>query len=321
MLKLNITLRSLIFFCLVLSAGSTSLAVSADFSKTCERGIDLIVGTVPGTAFDIFARELAEEIQTATGINVVVMNKKGQSGAMGAQMALDNSKPCTAMVSSDSIVFIESVYKNLRFSAQRDFVPLLKAASFPMFLVVSAESKIQSLKEFVEIAGRGQLMFASPGLASRPHLVAEQLADRYKFDYTHVPGAGGAILNQMLMVNDVQFILTSQTNLPILLKDNPPKAQVIATNSPKHVTEKIPSFGFPSEAWIGIFAPTKSPLVFQTELTQVVLSILKKPILKEKMGLQGYEIDPFFGPALVEQINKANQDWKTFIQKRKIVAE
>lgn len=299
---------------------SESFAHSADELKAlCRQGIDIFVGASPGSPFDVFARELSKEIQTSLGVSSNVFNRAGAGGSLGAQAALDNTKSCSALVSSDSIITIGEIYK-LRFSPETDLVPLAKVARFPMFLAVSIQSEIKNWDEFIQKAKTNQLFYGSPGVAGRPHLVAEYFADSYDFEYTHVPTKGGAELNGMLARNDVQFLVASHNVLP-LVNSTPPKAKIIATSSKKHQTDTVVGFKFDIDPWVGVFAAAHSLPGFQEALIDFVSQFAKKESVISTLTNLGYEMSFQKGPELVAYISKESDRWKRLIRKRKIKVE
>jgi tripartite-type tricarboxylate transporter receptor subunit TctC len=250
------------------------------------RVIRMVVPLAAGGVTDIVARTVAERLQRAWGQPVIIENRLGMGGALGAEFvahsAPDGYTLLMGTVSSNAID--ASLYRNLRYDNIRDFVPISLVASGPNMLVVTPTMPATTTAELIRLlkANPGKYSYGSAGVGTSVHLLAELFKQMTGTDIAHVPYKGSGPMMTDLMSGVVQM---SFDNMPTAL------AQVRAGNlralgvtsverwptlpDVPTIGETLP--GFAGTSWQGLFAPAGVPEPILDKLSGAVQAILRDP--------------------------------------------
>ena len=232
------------------------------------RAIKIIVPLAPGGLADTLARIVSQRLAEASGQAVVVENRPGGAGAVGAEAAARSpADGYTLFMGSLATNAVIAHLIRLTFDPARDLVPITHVATFPNVLVVNPALPVKTVQELVAHAkaNPGKLSYASQGNAASGHLVGEQFKQIAGIDMTHVPYRGAAPAIQDVIAGHVQLMFDSVTLQTPLINDR--KTRALAVLTPQRV-ESIPDVPTMAEAgfaqmqsgtWFGLFAPAGTP--------------------------------------------------------------
>jgi len=262
--------------------------------------ITLVVTFPPGGGTDQLARRLAARLEQSLGQPVVVENKTGASGNIGA-LAVARAKPdgYTLLVVNSSYAINPGVYRNLGFSPQKDLSGVINVAFVPSVLVTKADSHWKSLRDVLD-AGRAQPASAQPAYAScgngtPQHLAGEMLMRRADATLLHVPYRGcGPALAGVLAGNVGLGIVTASSALPHLQAG---ALRALAVTSPQRssLLPDVPTVaeqglaGYELDQWHGLLAPAGTPKDIVERINSAVASIMQSPDMKLGLQALGYD--------------------------------
>jgi tripartite-type tricarboxylate transporter receptor subunit TctC len=225
--------------------------------------IRFVVPFPPGNAGDIMARMLAEKMTQSMKQSVIVENKPGAGGNIGADHAAKSpADGYTVLIAASGIVTANPYLYKLSFDPQKDFTPVTLLYSGAPVLVVSPNVQAKSLQELIETARRqpGKLTYASYGAGHVSHIIGEMFKQAAGIDILHVPYKNSPLPD--VMSGQVDMIFES----PLLVAKNPAKLRPLAVVSAKRnpkmaevptVAETLP--GFEVTGWLGAFVPAGTP--------------------------------------------------------------
>ena len=282
----------------ILALGATALPASAQVWP--DKPIKIVVGFAPGGFTDVLARLLGQKLTERLGQSVIVENKPGAAGTLGAdQVAKARPDGYTLLLAhSNSNSVAPSLYPKLPYDVLKDFTPIIAVANTPLLLTVNDKVAAKDVKEFIALAKAkpGALSYASSGGGSAQHLAAErfQLATGTKM--THVPykGSGQAIVD--LLSGQVELNFESPPNVMTHAKAG--KLRLLAVTSAKR-SPILPDVPTMAEAgvqnaemlqWFAVMGPAKLPADITRRLSTEIAAILKQPDVVEKIASQGGEI-------------------------------
>jgi tripartite-type tricarboxylate transporter receptor subunit TctC len=228
------------------------------------RPIRLIVPLAPGGLADTLARIVAQRLTEASGHSVVVENRPGGAGAIGAEAAARApADGYTLFMGSLATNAVIAHLTRLNFDPDKDLAPIIHVATFPNVLVVNPGLAARSVRELVDAAkaNPGKLSYASQGNAASGHLVGEQFKQRVGIDMVHVPYRGAAPAIQDLIAGHVQVMFDSVTLQAPLIRDGKTRGLAVLTPQRIAAIADVPTMdeagfgGMQSGTWFGLFAP------------------------------------------------------------------
>jgi tripartite-type tricarboxylate transporter receptor subunit TctC len=262
------------------------------------RPIRIVVPFTAGSATDIMARIVGEKISTSLGQPVIVENKAGAGGTLGAaQVAKSEPDGYTLLVVSTGHVVNPALYDNLSYDTVGDFAGVIPLASLPSVLVVGANSPYKSVRELIAGAKAkpGQLNFASAGRGSATHVAAEKFRSATGIEVTHVPYKGTPETIVEAIAGRVDFMFTPILSSIPSIRDNRLRALAVSTAKRSTILPDVPTVaeagvpGFVFDFWVGLLAPAKTPRDIVNKLNQEVAKALAMPDVKERMAKLGAE--------------------------------
>jgi tripartite-type tricarboxylate transporter receptor subunit TctC len=284
--------------------------------------VRLVVPYPPGGVVDISGRLLAEELRRQLGVAVVVENKVGAGGTIGAEyVARSPADGYTILLSGAAThAFAPWVYKQLRYDPVKDFIAVTQFTEGPLALCVNATSSAGTLDDFVKMvrASGTTLNYASNGNGTYPHLSVELMNQVLGAKPQHVPYPGGAQAVTALISGDVQF---TQNHIPVVqahVKSG--RLRVLATTGaarsqtfPSVPTLKEAGVDVVASAWFGLFVPAGTPSAVVERIYQATAAAAKSPALLEKLAAQGDEV-VVEGPARFQAYQAAElEKWRRVI--------
>jgi tripartite-type tricarboxylate transporter receptor subunit TctC len=283
---------------LVTAAFALAASVSAAQSAYPEKPIHLVVPFPPGAGTDAVARVVAQKLGESMPATIVVDNRPGASGAIGA------TEVARADADGYTLLFVASPFTTVAASASnagydpRQFVPVAPIAVGPLAFVVGPEVRATTMREFIALAKAqpGKLNYGSAGTGSVNHLALEILKARAGIDVVHVPYKGIAPATLALLSGEIQAITASiPATLPYVAQN---KVRVLAATGPKRAAllPEVPTWqeaGIPDAEVInywGIVAPAGTPHHIVLKLNANVTKILQQTDVRERLEREGSEL-------------------------------
>jgi tripartite-type tricarboxylate transporter receptor subunit TctC len=261
--------------------------------------IKLIIGFAPGGSTDIVGRIVAQKLGERLGQAVVVENRAGAGGTIGAdataKAAPDGYTLTLGTTSTHAIA--AGAYSKLPYDPVKDFTPISLVAITPYLLVVNPQVPVKTLPEFVSLAkaNAGKMNYASAGNGTATHLAMEMLKDAAKLDIVHVPYKGNAPADIAILAGEVQTVFGS---MPALLQNTKAgKVRPIAVGTAKRspALPDVPTIaeqgfpGFEAALWLGVFGPPNMPKPVVDRLHKELVAIVATPDFKAAMDANGAE--------------------------------
>jgi tripartite-type tricarboxylate transporter receptor subunit TctC len=285
-----------------LIAAATVLATAGAWAQTYpSKTIRIVVPFTAGSATDIMARVVGERLQAAWGQSVVVENRPGAGGTLGAtQVAKSEPDGHTLVVVSTGHVVNPVLYSGIQYDTLGDFAGVSPLASLPSVLVVGSGSPIKSVGELLAAARAkpGALNYASAGVGSATHVNAEKFRAMANIQMTHIPFKGTPETIVEVSTGRADFMFTPVLASIPAIRENRLRAIAVSTAKRSSALPNVPTVaeaglpGFAFDFWIGMLAPAKTPKPVVAKLNAEIARILALPEVKERMATLGAEPMP-----------------------------
>jgi tripartite-type tricarboxylate transporter receptor subunit TctC len=262
--------------------------------------IRIVVGFAPGGFTDVLARLLGQKLSERLNTPVVVDNKPGAAGTLGADLVA-KAKPdgyTLLLAHSNSNSVAPALYPKLPYNILTDFTPIIPVANTPLLLTVNPNVPAKDVTEFIALAKAkpGAMRYASSGGGSAQHLAAERFQLATGTQMTHIPykGSGQAIVD--LLSGQVELNFESPPNVMTHARAGKLRLLAITSNKRSPLLPEVPTM---AEAgvnhaemlqWFAVMGPAKMPADITRRLNTEIAAILKTPEVQEKIASQGGEI-------------------------------
>ena len=296
---LQIVSRVIAALCLALAMPVANAQAPAAYPT---KPVKLVVPFPPGGSLDIAGRLIAQKLTEMWGQSVVVENKPGAGGNIGADFVAKSSPDgYTILLGALSTHAVNpSLYKTMPYDAAKDFAPITLIAITPNVLVVNASLPVNSAREFLAYAkaNPGKLAFGSGSNGSAGHLAGELFKVETGTDAVHVPFKGGAPATQALLAGDTQFMFDNLANAMAQVKAGKIKALAVTTAQRSSLVPDLPTMaeaglpGFDISTWYGLFAPAGTPPSIVAKWNADVTKILTSPDVRAKLVADGADPSP-----------------------------
>jgi tripartite-type tricarboxylate transporter receptor subunit TctC len=286
------------------------LAVPARSDDYPNRPIHLIVNYVPGGTGDIIARLIGGQMAIELGQSVVVENRPGAGGTLGARDVVGAAADgYTLTVAQTPEIAINPYFmKDIGYDPQKDLKPIALGGVVPLALVVPESAPYSTVDEFVKFLRTTdkQVTFASGGVGTSGHLAGELLKVKFNSKLVHVPykGAGQALAD--VMAGNVDFYFPGLIAALPFVKAGKLKLLAVATTKPSAAMPDIPTMAqatgirnFNFTLWAGFFGPRALPDDVVTKLNRTIDKIIVEPDIKNRLETNGVEV----APMTIEQFN------------------
>jgi tripartite-type tricarboxylate transporter receptor subunit TctC len=271
-------------------------ALDASAQTYPNRAIRLIVADSAGGAPDQLGRLLAEKLSNNIGQPVVVDNRPGAGGALGAELAAKSAPDGYTLLLTTTAIYaiLPNLRKNLPYDPVRDFVPITRIATASNVLVVNNELPAKNIAQLVKLAKErpGALNYASAGVGTPAHLAGEMLKLLADINVVHVPYKGAAPALADVIAGYAQYIITSP--LAAGAHMNGGRVRALATTGTERnpslpdlpaIAETIPGYEI-TQTW-GIVVPAGTPPEIVNKLSSEVVKVMNQPDVKEKVLATG----------------------------------
>lgn len=297
------------------------------------RPITIVVPFSAGGGVDAIARLLAEKLRTGLNQTVLVDNRPGASGMLGASFVAKAAPDGYTLLlgSAGETTINPFVYRGkMQYSPDKDFAPITLVTRVPNVLVANNNLPVKNVAELVAYAKKnpGKVTYATSGVGNPQHLNGELLQSLTGIKMVHVPykGASNQLVDVASGTVDISFV--SLAGAAPFIKGNRLKA--LAVTSAKRasfapdvpaISEYAPAASYNLENWFGMFAPAGTPQAVQTKLNAAVTEALRDPELVKKLEVQGGDAAPMSQKQFRDFIAVESVKYKKIVDAANIVAE
>jgi len=301
-----------------------ALAASAGVRAQGLRPLRLIVPFTPGGSTDILARAIAPRLSAALGQNVLVDNKPGAGGSLGATEAAkaDADGNTLLMGHIGTLAVNPALYPKLAYDPIRSFVPVAWVARVPNVLVVPAGSPAKSFKAFIALVRDqpGRLAYSSGGNGSAAHITFEYLKLRAKLYMLHIPYRGTAPSVTDVIAGQVDATFTGAPAVLPHVKSG--RLRALAVSSVQRIAPlpdvpTVAESGFPgweADQWYGVVAPAGTPAVRVAQLNAEINKALALPDVAQQLAVEGAVPMPGTPRAFGELIAREIPRWAEVVK-------
>ena len=316
---MSASLRTLGF--IVLAAASTAAGAQSAANYPA-KSIRLVVPYSPGASNDTLSRATAEAMSPILGQSIVVDNRPGAGGMIGAENAARSAPDgYTILNVQASFATNAAIRAKMPYDVATDFAYIGMMARSPMVIVVHPSMPVKSVKDLVALARKrpGDLNYGSSGTGGSNHLATELFAKTANIKITHVPykGIGPAMID--LTGGHVQMVVTSLPSALVQVKGGRLKALAVASEKRSPFAPDIPTVkenGVPyvSELWWGLAAPGKTPAPIVEKLSAALLKAMQTPQLKKRYATEGAEPVPMTPQEFTKYVMNEVARWKQVVK-------
>ena len=295
---------------------------SARASAWPDRAVHMVVPLAAGGPTDVNARIVAEQLSKIWGQQVVVDNKAGAGTNIGnAFVAHSDPDGYTLLFGTSSLASNGALYRSLDYSPTADLSPISLVAKFPFFMFVPNSSPARTVKGFIDYvkAHPGDLIMASPGTGSGPHLAELLFMQMAGIQMTHAPYRGAAPAFTDLIPGRVhgyfgsgELLTYSRSSQVRVLASTGAKRSPAAPEVPTIAESGVP--GYVVESWQGVFAPVKTPAEIIQKISGDLAKALSEPALVEKLARNAYTVESSSMDELAKALKADTEKWEAVIK-------
>ncbi|HET7731566.1 MAG TPA: tripartite tricarboxylate transporter substrate binding protein [Usitatibacter sp.] len=261
--------------------------------------VKLIVGFAPGGSTDIVARIVAQKLGERLGQTVVVENRAGAGGTIGADVAAKAAPDGYTLTlgTTSTHAIAAGAYSKLPYDPVKDFTHISLVAITPYLLVVSPQTPARTLPEFVALAKQqaGKMNYGSAGNGTATHLSMEMLKDAARIDIQHIPYKSNAEADRAILGGQVETVFGSMPALLQNAKAGKVRPIAVGTGARSPALPDVPTVaeqgypGFEAALWLGIMGPANMPKAVVDRLHREIVAIVATPEFKQQMDNNGAE--------------------------------
>lgn len=280
----------------ILLFAASSVVAASDFPQ---RPVRVIVPVAPGGANDILARTLAPRLGEIWGQQVIVENRAGGGGTIGAG-AVARAKPdghTLTVASISHIVLAPTVLAEKPYDPQRDFSPVSQLVNQPIVLVAHPSFPARTVKELIALAKNrpGELVYGSTGIGSAMHLAGELLQQRTGTSLVHVPYKGGGPAVVELSGGHVPLLFVGLAPALPHVQSGRIRALAMAGAMRSPVLPQTPTIGetlpgYQVNFWVGVLAPAATPEPVVDRINGDIAGILAVPVVRNQLHQAGFDV-------------------------------
>ena len=288
--------------------------------------IKIIVPFSPGASNDLFGRALAQRMSARLGTTVIVENKPGAGGAIGAE-AVARGEPdgSILMLSSNSFTTNAAMTAKLPYDMNKSFVPVAMVAKASMIVVVSTNSPYKTLPQAIEAMRdpKLKLNYGSAGVGSLAHIATELFHSMAGTSALHVPYKGVSNAITDMLGNNIQIMITTVASVGEQIKAGKLRSLAVTSLERSQTMPEIPIVadyvsGYTVEGWWGVFAPGATPKPIVDRLNVVIRTITEQPDMRKLLAQESADPVPMnsaeFNTYYTDEILK----WKKVARERNL---
>jgi tripartite-type tricarboxylate transporter receptor subunit TctC len=292
------------------------------------RPVQIVVSSGAGGAADIIARMIAEKLSPALGQPVVIENRTGAGGHVGAaSVARANPDGYTLLMSGSPTHSVgPHLFKNLPYEPMRDVPPVAMIGVAPNLLVVSASLPVKSVADLVQLAREkpGTVTYSSAGIGTSGYLAAELLKSTATLDMSHVPYKSGPEAVTGVLTGSVTFLFFTLPSLLPQVESGKLRALAIASATRSVLVPNVPTIveagfkDFDVIAWYALFAPRGTPEPIVSRLSAEIEKIVAREDVRSQMARLGAEPRYLSPKALADFVAKESPKWGELLKDIKV---
>ena len=326
MMRFSKAAKSLLLF-ICFSAVTLLVQAQADLQKSThwpKQAIRIVVTFTPGGAPDILARVLAESWQQSLGVPVLVENRPGYGGNIGADfVAKSEPDGYTLLIGTVGIHAINgALYDKMSFDPVKDFTPISFLASTPNVLIVNKQLGVNNLQELIELAKAkpNQLTFGSSGVGTSLHMSGELFKEMAGVQIRHIPYKGRAQSLPDLVSGRISMLFDNLSSSLPLIKAGEVQALGVTTLKRSQAAPDIPTLaeqglpGFEAVSWFSLMAPANLPPAVQKRLNQLTRKTLNNPEVRTRLLAGGLDPAPGSPNELSKLITQESAKWSRVVK-------
>lgn len=290
--------------------------------KWPERPVTLIAPFAPGGSTDMLARVIAQGLTKELGQSVVVDNRGGAGGTLGAALAA-KAKPdgYTILLSNVTLGSADAIYKSLSYDFVNDFSHVAYLGSIPCVLVASKHLPVQTAQEFITYlrANAGKLNYGSSGIGAASHLCTQSFLTAGGFDATHVPYKGAGPMMVDVISGTIAFAVDTAGSAAAQIRGDKVRGLAVTSNQRIPLLADLPTLrevGVPFEMsiWYGLVTPRGTPASVNTRLHAATAKVLEHPEVKEAYKTLGATAERKSSAQLLEIVKTDKKRWTEIVK-------
>jgi tripartite-type tricarboxylate transporter receptor subunit TctC len=325
-MQIHKTLHSLVFALISLC---TVLHAPVSWAQNWPtKPVRMIVPFPPGGTTDVVARLLAMRLQEAWGQTVVVENKVGAGGNIGAnEVAKAANDGYTLLMASGSILTVNPhLYAKMPFDASKDLVPIMNVASGPMVIVVSPSVAAKNVSEFIALAKSkpGAMNFGSAGVGSQVHMAGENFLNAAGIELKHIPYKGESLALNDVAGGSVEMLPGNLAAMLPYIRSGKIKALGVTSLERSPAAPDIPTVaeaglpGFVNVGWFGLLAPAGTPKEVIDKVQRDAARLLASDDVKQRLLAVGMVPVANTPAQFGEAIRAESNSWAKVVKERKL---
>jgi len=261
--------------------------------------VRLIVPFSPGGPTDTTCRIVANKLSTVLGQSIIVDNREGAGGAIGARVAAASEPDGYTLfcASTSTLAILPAMKKDLGYDPVQSFTPIAITGSSPLVMVASSKRKFKTAAELIAYAKKhpGKLNYGSAGVGTPPHLAGELFKSIANVDVVHIPYKGASPAFNDLMAGQIDLLFAATT---IMSTADPARVAPLLVTAPAR-SKSVPDIPSATEAglprltfssWNGVVAPKGTPRPIVELLNKAVNETITDPAVRRDLEKQGYEV-------------------------------
>lgn len=275
---------------------TTGVLAQQDFPN---KPIKIVAPYPPGGTTDLFARLIGEYLQRSMGQPVVIENKVGSSGIIGASaVAQAPADGYTLLIGSQALYAVHpTLYEKLPYNPARDFTPISLVARLPSYIAVPADLPVSNLADFMKYVRNnpGKVSYGSAGNGTAQHIYPELFKQITKLDMVHVPYKGSAPMISDLIAGRVQMVMDFGPSVLPFVRSGKIKALAVSTRASSKALPDVPSMhdagvpNFDESTWFAIHGPANMPPALVAKLSNEIQAALRDPQIRARLEAAGTE--------------------------------
>ncbi len=328
-MNINKTLRALLLASLSITAASSVYAQALENYPT--RPVTIVVPFPPGGGTDVGARLVAQKLSLKWGQPVIVENRGGAAGRLGADVVA-KAKPdgYTLLVGNVGTQSVNpALYKKMPYDPDKAFAPIGMIAELPLVMLVTPALPWQNVNDVVEAAKKepGKITFASSGAGGAPHLAGEIFQQASDTKMLHIAYKGGGPAALDLMAGHVNIYFGTVLESVGHVKSGKLKGLGVTSASRSPALPELPTIaesgyaGFDTGSWIGMLAPAGTPAAIVNKVSADLREVLALPDTKNTLITQGATPWPMTPEQFAARINSDRQRYGKIIQENNLTAD
>ncbi|VTU13672.1 Bug family tripartite tricarboxylate transporter substrate binding protein [Variovorax sp. RA8] len=290
--------------------------------------IKMVVPFPPGGGFDAIARPFAEKLGGALGQAVVVENRAGAGGNIGAESVVRSAADgYTLLFGNDNLATNPNVYRNIKYDPLKDFVPLGMVATIPIAIAVNPNVKAATLPELLALSRTTPLNYGTPGIGTSPHLLAEMVSFSNKAKFVHIPYRGTGLAITDAIGGQIDMVVAPASAVAPHIRSGKLRGVVVLSAERSPLLPNLPAVpetgltGMEYDIWYALFAPAGTPEPVVRKLRDASRAAIAQPGFAENLRELGIQVKPGQTTDITELLKTDLARWKAVVDRTSIVAD